>query len=119
MPEGDLFLERRVHPRVPLSLPVRYRVIDDQAEIGALRDRPKDNVSQTRDVSLGGVYIASRDPLEVGNILRLELTLPREGAPLSAFAEVVWCSSSGCGLHFLAIRDEDLESLKALLEAGG
>lgn len=118
MGEGNLFVERRAHPRVPLVLPVKYRKVEEQGELQTLRDRRKNSESFTKDISLGGMYITPRDPVAKGDILRLELTLEKERT-ISAFVEVVWCSENGCGLHFLAIRDEDLQMLKQLMESQG
>ncbi len=30
MPEANMFMEKRIHPRVSIKIPVKYRVIEDQ-----------------------------------------------------------------------------------------
>jgi hypothetical protein len=111
-----MFLEKRVHPRVAVKIPVKYRVIEDQKEIETVFERKKnEQTSQTMDVSLGGLYLVADQVLNVGSILRLDITLPEVSHPVSAFAEVAWSNETGGGLHFLAMKEEDVESLKNYL----
>jgi hypothetical protein len=42
--------------------------------------------------------------------------VPDRPASIASFAEVAWSNDSGLGLHFLAIREDDLEILKAYLD---
>lgn len=116
MPEANMFLEKRVHPRVSVKIPVKYRVIEDQKEIETVFERKKrEQTSQTMDVSLGGLYLVADQVLNVGSILRLDITLPEISHVISAFAEVVWSNETGGGLHFLAMKEEDVDSLKNYL----
>jgi len=111
-----MFLEKRVHPRVSVKIPVKYRVIEDQKEIETVFERKKrEQSSQTMDVSLGGLYLVADQVLNVGSILRLDITLPQNSHLISAFAEVVWSNETGGGLHFLAMKEEDVDSLKNYL----
>ncbi len=111
-----MFLEKRVHPRVSVKIPVKYRVIEDQKEIETVFERKKrEQTSQTMDVSLGGLYLVADQVLNVGSILRLDITLPEISHVISAFAEVVWSNETGGGLHFLAMKEEDVDSLKNYL----
>jgi c-di-GMP-binding flagellar brake protein YcgR len=116
MPDANMFLEKRVHPRVSVKIPVKYRVIEDQKEIETVFERKKrEQSSQTMDVSLGGLYLVADQVLNVGSILRLDITLPQNSHLISAFAEVVWSNETGGGLHFLAMKEEDVDSLKNYL----
>jgi c-di-GMP-binding flagellar brake protein YcgR len=116
MPDANMFLEKRVHPRVSVKIPVKYRVIEDQKEIETVFERKKrEQTSQTMDVSLGGLYLVADQVLNVGSILRLDITLPEISHVISAFAEVVWSNETGGGLHFLAMKEEDVDSLKNYL----
>ncbi len=85
---------------------------------------PADSISEMRkrtinstsaDISLGGMYIRAEQPFSVGTIMALDFSLPEKPAGLSAFAEVVWANEGGAGIHFLALKEEDMESLKATL----
>jgi c-di-GMP-binding flagellar brake protein YcgR len=117
MPEGSMFMERRRYPRVTVEIPVKYRLIDDQKELATVFDRKKkDTHTRSLDLSLGGIYITADQRLKVGTILRLEITVPEPSTLLSAFAEVIWSNDTGGGLHFLAMKDEDMECLKGYIE---
>jgi hypothetical protein len=116
MTEGNMFLEKRAHPRVTAQIPVKYRLIEDQKEIESVFNRDNRNkTAHTLDVSLGGLYLSANVAVTAGSILRLDITVPDRLAAIAAFAEVAWSNESGLGLHFLAIRDDDLEVLKAYL----
>jgi len=117
MPEGSMFMERRRYPRVTVEIPVKYRLIDDQKELASVFERKKrDTHTRSLDLSLGGIYITADQQLKIGNILRLEIAVPEPNTLLSAFAEVIWSNDTGGGLHFLAMKDEDSQSLKAYIE---
>lgn len=116
MPEANMFVEKRVHPRVSVKIPVKYRVIEDQKEIETVFERKKrEQTTRTMDVSLGGLYIVADQLLNIGSILRLDISLPERASLISAFAEVVWANETGGGLHFLAMKEDDAESLKGYL----
>lgn len=116
MPEANMFVEKRVHPRVSVKIPVKYRVIEDQKEIETVFERKKrEQTTRTMDVSLGGLYIVAEAVLNIGSILRLDISLPEKSSLISAFAEVVWANETGGGLHFLAMKEDDAESLKTYL----
>jgi c-di-GMP-binding flagellar brake protein YcgR len=116
MPDADMFMEKRVHPRVSIKVPIKYRVIEDQREIATVFERKKkEQTTSTLDVSLGGLYVVADQILNVGSILRLDIVLPDHPGIISAFAEVVWANETGGGLHFLAMKEDDAELLKKYL----
>lgn len=116
MPDANLFIERRVNPRISIKLPVKYRVIAGQDEIKAIDVSENDEITtQTLNVSLGGVCLLTDQRLKVGSHLRLNITLPKFSCEISAFAEVVWSNNSGAGLHFDAMKEEDRDKLKNYL----
>lgn len=117
MPDAKMFLDRRKHPRVQTSIPVRYRLIDDQKEIASLIERRnRDKQSSTIDLSEGGAYIATPEAVGAGSLIRLEIRLPGVAETLSAFAEVVWANETGCGLRYLAMKDEDAQMMRDYIE---
>ena len=119
-PDANMFIEKRIHPRVSIKIPVKYRLIEDQKELDSVFERRKrEQSSSTMDVSLGGLYIVAEQILKVGSILRLDISVPNRPSLISAFAEVVWANETGGGLHFLAMREDDVESLKAYLTKSG
>ena len=116
MPEANMFVEKRVHPRVSVKIPVKFRVIEDQKELETVFERrKKEQTTRTMDMSLGGLYIVADSVLNIGSILRLDISLPERTSLISAFAEVVWSNETGAGLHFLAMKEDDVENLKNYL----
>lgn len=116
MPEANMFVEKRVHPRISVKIPIKYRLIEDQKELETVFERKKkEQTTRTMDVSLGGLYIVAEQLLNIGSILRLDISLPGSTSLISAFAEVVWSNETGGGLHFLAMKEDDVESLKNYL----
>jgi|SRR5581483_11177458 len=116
MPDANMFVEKRVHPRISVKIPVKFRVIEDQKEIETVFERrKKEQTTKTMDVSLGGLYIVADQLLNLGSILRLDISVPQKESLISAFAEVVWANDTGGGLHFLAMKEEDVEFLKNYL----
>ena len=116
MPDANMFMEKRVHPRVSIKIPIKYRVIEDQKEIATVFERKKkEQTTRTVDVSLGGLYVVADQILSVGSILRLDIVLPETPGVISAFAEVVWANETGGGLHFLAMKEDDAETMKNYL----
>jgi c-di-GMP-binding flagellar brake protein YcgR len=116
MPDANMFMEKRIHPRVSVKIPVKFRVIEDQKELETVFERKKkEQTTRTMDVSLGGLYIVADQILNVGSILRLDVSLPEKSSLISAFAEVVWANETGGGLHFLAMKEDDVEFLKNYL----
>jgi hypothetical protein len=117
MQDANLFIEKRAHPRVPVKIPVKYRLVEDLKGIQSIIEiRKTVTNTESLDLSLGGIYIVAEQKLEPGHILSLDIFLPKKERPLSAFAEVVWSKESGAGLHFMLLKNEDLVALTAFLD---
>jgi Tfp pilus assembly protein PilZ len=67
------------------------------------------------DVSLGGLCVMSEQPVQTGNVLRLDISIPDTSKSLKAMAEVVWANDTGGGIRFLAMDEADIETLKSYL----
>lgn len=112
MPEAKLFMEKRRHARIPVQIPIRYRLLEDKKEIKHIYGLGKtEKVAKTVDTSLGGMYIVADQALNVEGILSLKIALPERTEVISAFAEVVWSNEKGAGLRFLAIKEQDINAL--------
>ena len=108
--------EKRANPRVSLEMPLKCRLMEGVIHAESISEMRKRTINSTSvDVSLGGMYIRVEQPLSVGTIMALDFSLPEKSANLSAFAEVVWTNEEGAGVHFLALKEEDMESLKVTL----
>jgi hypothetical protein len=116
MSEAYISSERRNHSRIPLKIPVKYRLINDPKEIETLSaSKRREQDTHAINVSLGGLYIVWDGEINVGSIIRLDITIPDYSVKISAFAEVVWSNKGGGGLHFEAIKEADEELLKNFL----
>ena len=117
MAEANLFVEKRVHPRISVKIPIKYYFAE--VEEGAIENivewRLQDKNGQTLDLSLSGMYFAVDQKLIINSVIRLEIPLSDESNLLPIYAEVVWVNEEGAGLHFIEMMDEDVECLKAYL----
>lgn len=102
----------RAEMRVMATWPVRYE------DRGAFID------AYTGNLSSGGLFVKTENPLKPGEHFWLELQLPELGEPIRVKAEVVWARDDtqkardlepGMGLKFIEIMEQDLETLKNYL----
>lgn len=103
--------------------PERRKFVRLSAPIGVKYSRVRSTKSQTslsRDISGGGVRLWVMDPLEAGELVELEITLPNlVGQPILAKGEIVWSRAESdstktqreIGVKFLDIQPEDLNRL--------
>ncbi len=118
MPEANISFNKRAYPRVPAHIPVSFLVMKEHKEIKDIRELiEKTKTVQSLDASLGGMKFEGGTGLEKGDILTLRLTVPTKTTPISAFAEVAWVRNDGVGVHFITMKDEDLQSLDLYLQS--
>jgi hypothetical protein len=116
MPEANRFRENRVYPRIPVNIPIQYRLVEAPREVElVLKLQRKWTHSRALNLSLGGMYLEGDQGLKVDDILRFDISLPNKSTPITVFAEVVWANETGAGLHFMAVKAQNMESLKAYL----
>ncbi len=116
MPEGKMTLDRRMEPRVPVKLPIRYLVVEDEGERMSVEAwRRSGENAYTLDMSVGGMLIGVDRPLARGSILKFDIYIPEAQRTVGVYAEVVWSGKAHAGLKFLMIKNDDLELLSALL----
>ncbi len=83
--------ERRKHDRVPIAIAVSYE------------NHQETVVVQSRDISLGGLFLGTTTPAPPGTDLALTLRLPGEHGPIQARGRVVHCLQGiGMGVEFSA-----------------
>jgi uncharacterized protein (TIGR02266 family) len=93
--------ERRSSPRVEASFRVRYRTLDDFV------------VAYTSNISQGGMFVLTDEPLDVGAVVRVDLELPdaegddEEGPVVPCVARVAYvkddAGSCGMGLELVDV----------------
>ncbi len=79
----------RRHPRKKFAIPVKY-TSDDQ-----------DYEGTTGNVSSGGVFIKTRDPVPVGENVTIEIPLKTKGKIKRLKGKVTWSSRKGFGAKFI------------------
>jgi hypothetical protein len=107
------YQEQRIHTRIPVKLPIQYRLLDNPKEVEKFRGK----VALAKDLSLEGLYIkiARDSDVKVGEIFRLDISLTETIRHLFAFGEVVWTNERGAGIRLMLMPEEDKESLKTYL----
>lgn len=72
--------ERRKHPRISGRFIVSYRILEEEN---------KADISQTRNISLGGMLLTTNRALDPGTNIALEIRLPFDPNPIMLVAEVL------------------------------
>jgi len=109
---GEVILEQRKDTRVPVRLEVEW---------GDQTSRPLPSVSSRRsdvasDVSLGGCYVESLLPVNVGRVVNLKLCLPANKT-IRFRAEVGYYQPTiGFGLKFLSLSPFEQATLQTLIK---
>src|SRR5690606_15108953 len=90
-------VDKRAHPRIPIELRVDY---------------PKLNAffaDYTRNISKGGTFIRTKQPLPKGTRFVFRLSVPTLEAPILLEGEVAWTKEgdeeAGMGIRFLYVDD--------------
>ena len=109
-------IERRVHPRAPVSLRIAYQ------SAGVLKTDYAENISR------GGIFISTEDPFELGDSLELDLFCVSTEAHITVSGKVRWRGMQalsagdapvrGIGVEFEELKDPARKSrLEALIDA--
>lgn len=97
--ETDHWIEKRSSQRLSSFLKAAYRRLEDhetsqlrndqdcQAALGRLGELLE---AQTTDLSLGGMSLLGRDSFTHGDILLVQVDLPKIGGPFLCLGEVRW-----------------------------
>jgi len=72
--------ERRKHPRVNARFIVSYRILDEIDNV---------DISQTKNLSLGGMLLTTNKQFSIGTNLALEIRLPFDPNPIMIIAKVL------------------------------
>lgn len=104
-------MERRAHfrgrPRTGRRVELRFRC--DGAETGSI-------IATTRDIGVGGAFIATDQPCAVGASLDVDIDVPGQTRPISLRAEVRWVAAAGAGEAGMGVKfaNLDVDALLAL-----
>ncbi|HEY5038335.1 MAG TPA: PilZ domain-containing protein [bacterium] len=112
MADNKSYLEKRIHSRIPVKIPIQYRLVEDSKELDNLRGL----TALAKDASLDGMFIKTDQMAKIGDVFRLDISVPEKSNQLFAFAEVVWVNETGAGLRLMLMATEDRDFLKSYLD---
>lgn len=107
-------IEKRAQSRLPVKLPIQYRLLDNPEQVEKYRGK----VALGKDLSQDGLFlkISPDKSLQTGEVIRLDITLPEIAKHLFAFAEVMWVNRLGAGVRLMLMPDEDRQYLNSYLD---
>jgi hypothetical protein len=89
---GDLHPPRRKHTRIPVAVPVRFRMPGSADQ----------SSGDLTEISVGGALLrCDGGPLELGTEVVLEILPPGGAAPMPITGRVAYHASNGTGLKFI------------------
>ena len=119
---------RRRHRRVEATIPVRISTIEPEKDPWTGRPFFRASQETCANVSRGGAFVSTTEPLAPGRRILLEIELP-DGSPLVAIGRFAWTrrvmaplerdSGAGIGVEFLGGPSDQLSALEDLLEKVG
>lgn len=125
--QSDHFNHRRRHARIESAIPVRLSTIEPERDPWTGRPFFRTLQETCANLSRGGVFIKTDEPLAPGRRLLVEIRLP-SGRPLEAIGRVAWVkhvlgaetpdNESGIGVEFLGGAAEQLQALDEYVSQG-
>ena len=119
---------QRRHQRVPVDMTVRLTTIDPEPDPRTGRPFFRASRELCANLSPGGAFIRTADPLSPGRRVLVEIELP-QGRAIEAVGRVAWSRTligpggrvegSGAGVEFLSGSTGKWESLEGFLERYG
>jgi Tfp pilus assembly protein PilZ len=121
----DSWPERRRHERIPVDLPVRLSTIDPEMDPRTGRPYFRASREVVANLSPGGLFIKTRDPISPGRRVLIELHFP-DGSPLEAVGRIAWskrvlapvgsgAEDDGVGVEILGAPPDQLATLNSFL----
>lgn len=122
------FRNVRRHPRIPVRVPVRMSTIDPELDPRTGRPCFRATHEMCANLSRGGAFIRTDDPLAPGHRVLVEITMPGGGI-VETLGRVAWSKSvlgpggrveNGVGVEFVDAGAADgLRALDRLLATRG
>jgi Tfp pilus assembly protein PilZ len=119
------YLERRRHPRISAALRVRISTIDPERDPWTGKPFFRASSETCANLSRGGAFIHTREPLAPGRRLLLEIELP-DHSSLEAIGRVAWTKrvmtpreqdqEAGIGIEFLGGAEDQFTAFHSYLE---
>jgi Tfp pilus assembly protein PilZ len=121
----DSYSERRRHRRVPTTLSVRISTIEPEKDPWTGRPFFRAAQETCANVSRGGAFVRTAEPLTPGRRILLEMRLP-SGSALEAIGRVAWTkrimapreseNDAGIGIEFLGAAAEQFSALEDFID---
>jgi uncharacterized protein (TIGR02266 family) len=101
--------------RVPLKARVDYELMSEDTFL----------FEYTSNLSRGGIFLATRNPLPVGTQLNLRFALPEEKRTIETTGQVVWVNeyrpggeniNPGMGIEFVDLVEKDRNAITRLIK---
>ena len=98
--------------RVPIRVLVEYESVEDFL------------IDYTANMSIGGMFIQTRNPLPIGTRFRLRFRIPGRAKAVETLAEVRWVlkpeeagpMKPGMGVQFEELTNDDRSAVESMLE---
>jgi len=110
-----VILERRRFVRINANFVVSY--IDVTPEVS------KSNITQTKNIGLGGILVTTDRKIKAGTILKIKLMIPTAPTYVEVKVEVVGCKEKVKDLiyeirgRFVVLKDEDKDYVYKIVES--
>jgi EAL domain-containing protein (putative c-di-GMP-specific phosphodiesterase class I)/CheY-like chemotaxis protein len=101
---GLILRERRRYFRCPISIPIIIQ-----------REGEQEIQCKSVNISAGGMALSTKVLLGLGEIVRIQFTLPDHEAAFSAESTLCWSRTGHLGIRFVSISDEQKTDLQAWL----
>ena len=69
-----------------------------------------------KDISIGGMFIKTSLPKEVGEKIYFRFSLDNGKTLIEGYGKIVWANTDGMGIEFINIDKSSLELIEAMLE---
>ncbi len=125
MADEDYSVSRR-HPRLEIRVPVRISTIEPERDPWTGRPFFRATHETSANLSRGGAFVHTSEPLRPGRRLLLEIELP-DGRPVETLARVAWTrrallpggghTDAGIGVEFLGGAADQLASLESFVDS--
>lgn len=112
--------DRRNYERIPACLPVRISTIDPETDPWTGKPFFRSSREWSTNVSRGGLFVRTQEPILPGQRVLLELSLPG-GRSIEAVGRVAWArrvmragaeeDDAGIGLQFVGTTAEEMDAL--------
>lgn len=119
--------DRRRKLRAPVRVPIRISTLEPETDPWTGRPYFRTSREVSGNLSTGGVFVRTRDPLSPGRRVLVEVELPGSET-FEATARVAWCRvdpgrrphpDTGIGIEFLGAASDQAERLERFLRRRG